>query len=166
MLFLTLTINISLVMKTTTKDKKVKIQKLQKLAEELDTACKSGSIDSKAIKSAQIKLNESADGLIANRIVGDKAYIVYEVQGLIHWINGEYDEATSLIRSACEVKKDNTLYTESATALASRISDRKNKNDIQSLIVKVVGIGALILVLYFIGKLALFFMGIGWEYGS
>jgi len=153
-------------MKTRTKDQQVKIQNLQELAKELDAACKSGSIDTKVLKSAQLKLNKSADGLIGNKTVGNKAYIVYEVQGLIHWIDGEYDKATSLIRSACDVKKDKSLYTESATALASQIDDSKNKNDIQSVIVKVVGISALILVVYFIGRYLLFFLGIGWEYGS
>lgn len=151
-------------MKTTSKDRQVQLHKLEKLAVKLDAACKSGSIDTATIEAAQEELNKFADSLIESKAIGTKVYIVYEVQALIHWVNGNYDEANSLISSAVIVKKNKKLFTETATNLARKINEGQESDTLPA-IVRAVGIIFVLLAVAVVSTLLLwtvliFFVGI------
>ena len=130
---------------------------LENLAIELDAAANSALMDTALTKHAQDKLNKVSDLLIEDKTIGDKLFIVYEVQGLIHWLNGEYDEANSLIRNACIIKKDKDLFTETATAVASKLTDDKSKND-TLLVSKVVSITVLVVGVCIVGSFGVAFI--------
>ena len=153
-------------MKTVPSGQIIKLQSLEKLALELDEACKSGSIDTNEIAAAQEKLNTLSEDLIGDETIGSKAYIIYEVQGLIHWVSGEYKKANELIKSASTIKQDTDLFTESATKLAHQLKGVQREDVARKIFLRVVGIAALLALVYFVVipglKLFLFVNGI-WE---
>ncbi|GEM_PF-3096343 len=111
----------------------VEIDKLRKIALKLDRACKEGEIATELPEKAQDYLNSVAGNIIDSKSVGSEAYIVYEVQALLHWVKGEEDDSRDLAKSAVIVKGDKKLFTETATALldSPNIKTKKEANSQQ-----------------------------------
>lgn len=102
------------------------IQKLEQLALMLDEGCGTKEIDIERVDKAQDILNDLSDEILKNKkLPGSTTYIIYEVQSLIYWVNGDKNKSLSLIKSAKKVKGDSNLFTSSARDLvkqAERVS--------------------------------------------
>jgi len=115
-------------------NQKKDLRSLEQIALELDEGCSSGVMSTNDIENAQIVLNKiSARIFESNNPSSSQTYIIYELQALIHLINGEKNDASSLIKSAVKTKGDKNLFTSSARNLFNKI-ERKS-NIIKSLVI-------------------------------
>jgi hypothetical protein len=108
-----------------------KLHQLENMALMLDKACKDGVVVDDDVEKAQDVLNSINEKYQDdNDILGPDAYLIYEVQGLIHWVKGEEKDAKDLIRSARDTKGDPQLFTDSANDLvgASVKNDKKKSS--------------------------------------
>ena len=88
----------------------------------LDKACKDGVVVDEEVEKAQNVLNSINEKYQDdNDILGSDGYLIYEVQGLIHWVKGEEKDAKDLIRSAKNAKGDSQLFTDSANDLRNSL---------------------------------------------
>jgi hypothetical protein len=95
-----------------------KALQLKNIALMLDKACKDGVVVDEKVEKAQDVLNSINEQYQDNNnILGPDGYLIYEVQGLIHWVKGEEKDAKDLIRSARNTKGDSRLFTDSANDL-------------------------------------------------
>ena len=84
----------------------------------LDKACKDGVVVDEKVEKAQDVLNSINEKYQDdNSLLGSDAYLIYEVQGLIHWVKGEEKDARDLIRSAKNENSGMRLFTDSANDL-------------------------------------------------
>ncbi len=90
---------------------------LEKVAVKLDKGCREGQIPNDTLNKAQAYLSRVADSITDSKSVGSDAYLVYEVQGLIHWAQGEEGDAFELIKTASRVKGDDVLLTQTANKI-------------------------------------------------
>jgi hypothetical protein len=99
-----------------------KVHQLKNIALVLDKACKDGVVVDDEVEKAQTVLNSINEKYQDdNSLLGPDAYLIYEVQGLIHWVKGEQKEAKDLIRSAKNTKGDPQLFTDSANELRNSL---------------------------------------------
>lgn len=94
------------------------LQHAEHIALALDKAIQSGEISDDDVEKAQTILNKVYKKLEDDEeSLGSKAYIMYEAQALISWIEKDRVEARKLLNMALNVKGDDNLFTESATDL-------------------------------------------------
>jgi len=106
-----------------------KVRHLENIALMLDRACKGGEVLDENVEKAQDILNLINEKYQDdNDILGSKAYLIYEVQGLIHWVKGEKKDAYDLMRSARDAKGDSNLFTKSANELLVNAQSNQSKN--------------------------------------
>lgn len=99
-----------------------KVHQLKNMALMLDKACKDGVVVDEEVEKAQNVLNSINEKYQDdNDILGSDGYLIYEVQGLIHWVKGEEKDAKDLIRSAKNAKGDSQLFTDSANDLRNSL---------------------------------------------
>ncbi len=95
-----------------------KAHQLKNIALMLDKACKDGVVVDEKVEKAQDVLNSINEKYQDdNSLLGSDAYLIYEVQGLIHWVKGEEKDARDLIRSAKNENSGMRLFTDSANDL-------------------------------------------------
>lgn len=93
------------------------LETLESIAIKLDKGCRNGTIPVQISIDAQDYLNRVADEIIDSKSVGSGAYIVYEVQSLIHWVQNEEDASRKLAKSAATVKGNDILFTQTANLI-------------------------------------------------
>ena len=94
------------------------LQHAEHIALVLDKAIQSGEISDDDVEKAQVILNKVYKKLEDDEeSLGSKAYIMYEAQALIAWIEKDKDETRKLLNIAVDLKGDGNLFTESATDL-------------------------------------------------
>ncbi len=112
-------------MSVTTKDEsklgpdhfKKQLSNLENIAIKLDKNCRDGEVATDNLDKAQSYLNSVADRLTDSKSVGNNAYIIYEVQSLIHWARDEEQDSRELAKCAAKVKGDNVLFTQTANRI-------------------------------------------------
>lgn len=110
--------------KTLTEGQVKKLHQLENMALMLDKSCQAGEIDDADIEKAQTILNKASEVLIADRvIIGPRLYIVYENQALLHWIDGNGDDARDFAKIARDIKGGGDLFTETANDLIGADED-------------------------------------------
>lgn len=118
--------------KTLTTVQVKKLHKLENLALMLDKSCQAGEIDDDDIEKAQAILNKISKELIADKdIIGPRLYIVYENQAMLHWIDGNKDEARDFAKIAIDVKGGGDLFTETANDFIDDVQDKTKTKSIK-----------------------------------
>lgn len=86
------------------------LKRINGYADKLDISCKNGEVEDELVDKAQDELNRTFNflGVKANN---QEAFVIYEVQSIIHWIKSEQDNAFDLIKSAKDIKGDSDLRT-------------------------------------------------------
>jgi len=93
------------------------LDRLEDLAIKLDKGCRDGKVADETVKKAEEYLEAVSEDIIDSRSVGDRAYIVYEVQALLLWIKHDEDESRELTKVASETKGDDALFTQTANMI-------------------------------------------------
>ncbi|MEI6228415.1 MAG: hypothetical protein WCP11_00070 [Candidatus Saccharibacteria bacterium] len=117
---------------TLTEDQVKKLHQLENMALMLNKGCQAGELADANVEKVQANLNKIADVLIdENNSLGERSYIVYESQALLHWIAGDENEAYDFIKIAQDIKGDGLLFTKTARELMEN-SENNNTNSRKS----------------------------------
>ncbi len=101
-----------------------KLHQLENIALMLDDGIQNGKILDDNVDKAQERLNKINEEINSDdSSLGSRSYIIYEVQGLIYWINKDEAKAYEFIKSARDIKGDDNLLTQSANDLLSSVED-------------------------------------------
>lgn len=99
-------------------DQVKKLHQLENMALMLDKGCQAGELDDANVEKAQAILNKTSEALIAaSDVIGSRLYIVYENQAMLHWIDGNEDDARDFANIARRTKGVGDLLTKTANDL-------------------------------------------------
>ena len=119
--------------KILTEDQVKKIHQLENMALMLDKGCQAGELDDADVEKAQAILNKTSEALIADSdTIGSRLYIVYENQAMLHWIDGNEDDARDFAKIARETKGGGDLLTKTANDLIGETKDEITKEPVES----------------------------------
>ena len=90
---------------------------LESLAFELDQGCREGQVARSVSRRARKYLDSAAGKIMDSKSVGNKSYIVYEVEALLAWIKHHESEARRLVADAATEKGDDVLFTQTANMI-------------------------------------------------
>lgn len=100
-----------------TEDQVKKLHQLDDIALRIDKALKTGKHLGGDVDKYQSILDQISKTINNNDRLGEKTYILYEIQALIHWIKDKPSKAEEFLLKAARVKGDDDLFTESANSL-------------------------------------------------
>lgn len=117
--------------KTLTEDQAKKLHQLENMALMLDKGCQAGELADADVEKAQAILDKISESLIKDSdFIGSRLYIVYENQALLHWIDGNEDEARDFANIAIETKGGDDLFTKTANDLIGAMKDEITKKPV------------------------------------
>jgi len=119
--------------KTLTEGQVKKLHQLENMALMLDKGCQAGELADADVEKAQAILDKISESLIKDSdFIGSRLYIVYENQAMLHWIDGNKDEARDFANIARETKGGGDLFTETANDLIGVMKDEITKKPVGS----------------------------------
>lgn len=100
------------------------IEQIEKIATSLDRLIRQPNSAEFDLNSVQRKLDEFASAFTNEKYIPRGAFVAYEAQGLIHWLNRDPEQSYSFMQEAVSVKGDSVLLTQSGNEIYNQYSQQ------------------------------------------